>query len=974
MLDEYATGRDPALILGRGPVADAARLVELAEPGSPERDDVLATAGLLHWYRYLLLPEPDDERELDRSLDLFAKVDNNRADLMPVAVRQLLRPSGDAGEDDDGHPSRPDPHRTEWGVLGERLLADYWDSPDPEVLHTAITFLQHAWGAFEDDPGVESRSVGHARGLHLLALARYESYRRGDDLSDLHAAVDAARASLRAGALDDLAAGYRFSHLSLMIRDRYERLARFADLDEAVRLAQAAVSAIGFGEKPPADLATNLGLVRLSRFRHDRHLPSLDEAVRWLELAAADDGRADQWSNLSVALRQRYGATRRRDDLDRAVAAAAEAVGVAEGHPDRARYLSNLALALAGRHEVTGNVDDLDRAVAAAAEAVGVAEGHPDRARYLSNLAVALAGRHEVTGNVDDLDRAVAAAAEAARTTPHDHPDRADRLATLAGTLQAHGRSDEALPLLREAARQDIGWPAVRLAAARGWARLAAERGDFAEAVTGFTTATTLVQLLVSGGLSPQALRFSHAFQGLTADAVASALHSGETHRALELWEQGRNISLERELQLRSDVTPLAARHPELADRFVRLRDDLIAPPAEASPDERFAAIRQADRRFQLAREWNHLLSRIRELPGFADFLRPPRAFDLLGVGDEGPVVMINVSRHRSDALLITDGVLEVVPLPRATPEAVRAVTADFIAASQRMRADRSELRGVLTWLWDAISGPVLARLGLQGHPDTGKRPRLWWCPAGEVALLPLHAAGREDEPRGSVPDLVISSYTPTLRALLQARQSRPGTRVDPRMVAVALEKTPGLHVLPAVERDLRTLVERFPGNLTSLTDASATRAAVLAAMRDSEFLHFACHAATDPTDPLASSLLLADGRLTVADLLRQGAGRGELAVLAACQTAATDMSFSDEPVHLASALQLAGYRHVVGTLWNVLDQAAAQLTEEFYAAFTRYGQDSRQAAQALDDAIRTLRHRFPDQTYDWLAYVHMGP
>ncbi|CAG8697403.1 9223_t:CDS:1, partial [Acaulospora colombiana] len=54
-------------------------------------------------------------------------------------------------------------------------------------------------------------------------------------------------------------------------------------------------------------------------------------------------------------------------------------------------------------------------------------------------------------------------------------------------------------------------------------------------------------------------------------------------------------------------------------------------------------------------------------------------------------------------------------------------------------------------------------------HPDI--LPRIWWCATGPLAFLPIHAAGIYDP--GSVDsqisDYVISSYTPTLSALLES-------------------------------------------------------------------------------------------------------------------------------------------------------------------------------------------------------------
>ena len=55
-----------------------------------------------------------------------------------------------------------------------------------------------------------------------------------------------------------------------------------------------------------------------------------------------------------------------------------------------------------------------------------------------------------------------------------------------------------------------------------------------------------------------------------------------------------------------------------------------------------------SDQRHAATRERATLLAEIRVLPDFADFLKPPPAAGLLGAAQLGPVVMINVSRHRS--------------------------------------------------------------------------------------------------------------------------------------------------------------------------------------------------------------------------------------------------------------------------------------------------------------------------------------
>ena len=92
------------------------------------------------------------------------------------------------------------------------------------------------------------------------------------------------------------------------------------------------------------------------------------------------------------------------------------------------------------------------------------------------------------------------------------------------------------------------------------------------------------------------------------------------------------------------------------------------------------------------------------------------------------------------------------------------------------------------------------------------------------------------------------------------------------------------------------------------------------------------CHGLQHPADPSLSALFLHDQPLTLADLAALNLRETDLAYLAACQTAAGDLRLLDEALHLARALQLVGYRHVLATLWSISDAAAPDMADTTYA------------------------------------------
>jgi hypothetical protein len=508
--------------------------------------------------------------------------------------------------------------------------------------------------------------------------------------------------------------------------------------------------------------------------------------------------------------------------------------------------------------------------------------------------------------------------------------------------------------------------------------------------VAGFTAAVELVGQIARRSLArPDQEALLAELGGLGADAAVCCVHAGRADRAVELFEQGRGVLLGQALDTRTDLTALAERHPDLAAEFIRLRDVLDPadePAAVTQPASGEEAAGAAGARRAAGVAFDELIATIRGLDGFEGFLQPPPVAELLATAADGPVVVVAVSEFGSYALLLTSGGVEAVALAGVTPQTVYDQVVAFLAAlgdTASPRAAQQRVREVLAWLWDALAGPVLDRLGIDGPPGGGERwPRVWWCTSGLLSFLPVHAAGhhdtRFDPAPATVLDRVISSYTPTIRTLAHARHTGladTGSCVsldDGRLVAVAMPHTPEASDLPGAQTETTALRARFPGQVDVLTGPEATRQAVLDRLPAARWAHFACHGAPDPADPSASRLLLTDHQarpLTVLDVTRLRLHDAELAFLSACSTARPGGRLTDEAIHLASAFQLAGYRHVIATLWPIGDQHAVDITEDIYTTLATTGD----AAAAVHTAAHESRSRWDRMPSVWASHIHVG-
>ncbi|MFG2222324.1 CHAT domain-containing protein [Streptomyces sp. NPDC048644] len=195
---------------------------------------------------------------------------------------------------------------------------------------------------------------------------------------------------------------------------------------------------------------------------------------------------------------------------------------------------------------------------------------------------------------------------------------------------------------------------------------------------------------------------------------------------------------------------------------------------------------------------------------------------------------------------------------------------------------------------------------------------------------------------------------------------------------------TPGADPLPFAAREAEAVRRHYPHHrlLTAAPDTASrfpTKDRVLAELPYCAIAHFACHAHGDPADPSQDRLLLQDhgtAPLTVAELTRHCLDRAQLTYLTACRTALRPTArLLDESTHLASAFQLAGYPHVIGTLWEVVDEHSAAVADRFHHAIAAEPGRIRteRSARALHDAVRAARDQLPRTPTRWAGHVHFG-
>ena len=384
-------------------------------------------------------------------------------------------------------------------------------------------------------------------------------------------------------------------------------------------------------------------------------------------------------------------------------------------------------------------------------------------------------------------------------------------------------------------------------------------------------------------------------------------------------------------------------------------------------------------RRNEAASELDEILLQIRQKSGFENFLRAESEEYFLSAAQEGPIVVLNVTLLRSDAILLTKAQVTSIALPNLS----YASMIKYLGKGGNTTDDNEAKREMLEWLWKAAVQPVLRELGyfpMAADP----LPRIWWIGLGLMAQAPIHAAAKFTKGAVKVKmttlQYCLPSYTSTIRALLYSR-SRQHQQQDTSMLIVTMPTTPGESSLRATEES-----DRIKHSLRAFSRVETlqkpTAECVLQALSSYSNAHFACHGISS-INPADSHLLLVkapnshDGlgteevdKLRVKDIAALKLPTARLAYLSACSTAnSTSSNLADEVTHIVSSFHIAGFTNVIGTLWPAQDEACHNMAAEFYSILS----ETDNVAVSYRKAIMELMKQKPSQPMYWAPFIHFG-
>ncbi|KDQ61273.1 hypothetical protein JAAARDRAFT_710165 [Jaapia argillacea MUCL 33604] len=882
--------------------------------------------------------------------------------------------------------------------LGETLQFRYQKLKNANDIDLSIAKITQALELTKDNT---SAKVSR---LEALGSAYWRKYENLGHMADLISAIEHHSNTTNLTSDNDPAKPNRHNNLALVLQQKFEREMNLTDLDSSIVHGMLAVKLTPDGHLEKSQRLDNLGVSILSRAITLKNFHDFEVAIKNMSQAVELTPEnhpclSERLNNLENAFHARYKVVKNLDDLNLAIITTQKAVAASlKTDSEKALYLSNLSVSMYERFLRQKNYSDLVAAIANMSKSVNLTpDNHPKKSVRLTNYGNALLSQYQVSYLVDDLNLAINTLLKGIELIPDMHIERASSLQAVAvayrikyDKFKTSTDLSLAIKYYSASAQQAVGSISVKFESARQWIQLAHIKIDGTKDSSlmqaCYCALNLLPQIAWLGFDVQQRFKELSEIPRVTGAIFACAIEAENFHLALEWLEQGRSIVWVQLLQLRTPLDMLQLEHPVLAKQLAEI-SKILEYGNSVSTISAISAESQemtAQRYRKTVQKWNELLSSIRLLHGFEQFLLPKPYSALCTAARYGPVIVLSASEYHCDALIMK------------SPESIQHISLKDINESdlvelhgklssqqggRQFRDDHyrhfkppvvkqvDPLKAVLKALWNKVVKPVISALEIQKSDEP---VRLWWCPTGPFASLPLHAAGIQEDGDTAM-DYVISSYLTSLSHLIPQHHSSINNSFQ--FLALSQGATPGASALPATVKEIEVIRTVVPShNLITLKGSDATVNETLAHLANTSWCHFACHGKQDSSTPLDSAFLLHDGHLKLSTIMKANLPNAEFAFLSACQTATGDEKLPDEATHLAAGLIHAGFKSVVATLWPIADQDGPIIAKEMYEKLFEGSRrpDPTQAAIALHNAIWKLR-RSGVPSSRWVPFIHIG-
>jgi tetratricopeptide (TPR) repeat protein len=925
--------------------------------------------------------------------------------------------------------------------LGNALRQRYLLNKDPQDIKEAV---RNGLEAINASPDREQKLLE----AHNLGFSLSISYGTTHDPEDLRKAIQYTKISLEDSLLSPDAKADRISNLGNMVAMQWQISRSDKDLEKAITYFNQALNILRPEHPQKRHVLAQMGAVLDDAYQVNHRLQYLDAAIETSRNASnlkAITARSELLvlSNLGTQLQRRYQRVHNLKNLEESIRLFAKAVEMAPPRSSpRTSLLESLSNAYQSRYDKLHDPHDLRTSLTLIEDAYNNSPISFSPTSWL-NAADKYLALYRVSTNARDL-KSVQERVQNAVSSPNvsNSPNQwmvygqaGNIYYDLYGLNGAQESLDLSIAYYLACWESEAAVPIKRIKAVRRAAKLFCKAGQFREAWSLLREAVALIPVACPQILDREDQQFVISqLSGLSADACSAGLAAGvHALDALEILERGRGIITASVHRAVAELMDLKAQSPVLYQEFEDLRMKINTNSIERGSDfdedqeskstDEFAKLKalyeinrssnevtSSDREKYL-KELEQVIRKIRhEVPGLENFLQPMEKSRIQGLAKDGAIVVLVASSIRTDAIILTETGIQVLPLPLSDPTGITLEKAAGQMARLCVEEEprplfkrNSILMGLLAWLWRSVCGPVCQALHFEGqHHPNGLPPRIWWIPTGLFAWLPLHAAGRYvDDCSDTVLRRAVSTYITNFRMLDFVRSqdwSFGKSELSGMLITMPTSKTADERIETKDELFVRTASEeateivregsKIQWHREEFEKPSAKK--VLDELPKYNLVHVCSHGISDPIDPGKSHLVLwkhvttpdSDirnmDRLTVSAISRAQTKKAVLVYLSACSTADVRApALLDEGLHIGNAFQLAGFPHVIATLWPASDLTCPLVARWFYHFLSSWSEEeplnSFRIALALQLAMCKAMAKYKHQPILWAPFIHQG-